>query len=85
LSPATGQLGSHVLVIGSGFLPTDTTCTISSPTHNVILAGTVACVIQAGSGTPQGSFTVGNILPGQYVIQVTGNQGDSAQALLNIE
>jgi len=85
LSPATGQPGTDILVIASGFLPTDTTCTISSPTHNVLLAGTVACVIQVGSGTPHGSFTVGNILPGQYVIQVTGNQGDSAQALLNIE
>jgi hypothetical protein len=85
LSPATGQSGTHVSVTASGFLPTDTSCTISSPTYNVVLAGTVACAIQAGSGTPYGSFTVGNILPGQYIIQVTGNQGDSAQALLNIE
>lgn len=85
LSPATAQPGVDVLVIASGFLPTDTTCTISSPTPNVVLAGTVACVIQAGSGTPHGSFTVGNILPGQYVIQVTGSGGDSAQALLSIE
>ncbi len=85
LSPATAQPGVDVLVIASGFLPTDTTCTISSPTPNVVLKGTVACVIQAGSGTPNGSFTVGNILPGQYVIQVTGNGGDSAQALLSIE
>jgi len=84
LSPATGQPGTHVLVTASGFLPTDTRCTISSPSHNVILAGTVACAIQVGSGTPYGSFTVGNILPGQYIIQVTGNQGDTAQALLNI-
>jgi len=86
LSPATAQPGTDVSVTASGFLPTDTSCTISSPSsHNVLLAGTVACAIQAGSGTPYGSFTVGNILPGQYVIQVTGNQGDSAQALLNIE
>ena len=85
LSPATGQPGVDVSVIASGFLPTDTTCTISSPTPNLVLKGTVACVIQAGSGTPHGSFTVGNILPGQYVIQVTGNQGDWAQALLSVE
>ena len=85
LNPATGQPGTDVSVTASGFLPQDTTCTISSPTHNVVLAGTVACAIQVGSGTPHGSFTVGNILPGQYIIQVTGNLGDSAQALLNIE
>jgi hypothetical protein len=85
LSPATGQPGTDVSVTASGFLPTDTSCTISSPTHNVLLPGTVACVVQAGSGTPHGSFTVGNILPGQYVVQVTGNQGDSAQAIINIE
>ena len=85
LSPATAQPGVDVLVIASGFLPTDTTCTISSSTPNVVLKGTVACVIQAGSGTPHGSFIVGNILPGQYVIQVTGSGGDSAQALLSIE
>jgi hypothetical protein len=85
LSPATSQPGVDVLVIASGFLPTDTACSISSSTRNVVLTGTVACVIQAGSGTPHGSFTVGNILPGQYVIQVTGNQGDWAQALLSVE
>lgn len=85
LSPATGQPGTQVSVQASGFLPTDTTCTISSPTPNVILTGTVACAIQAGSGTPHGGFTVGNVLPGQYVIQITGNQGDYAQAILSIE
>lgn len=85
LSPATAQPGVDVSVVATGFLPTDTTCTISSPTPNVVLAGTVACVIQAGSGSPHGSFIVGNILPGQYVIQVTGSGGDSAQALLSIE
>lgn len=85
LSPATAQPGVDVSVVASGFLPTDTTCTITSPTPNVVLTGTVACVIQAGSGTPHGSFIVGNILPGQYVIQVTGNGGDSAQALLSIQ
>jgi len=85
LSPATGQPGTEVSVQASGFLPTDTTCTISSPTRNVVLAGTAACVIQAGSRTPHGGFTVGNVLPGQYVIQITGNQGDSSQAILAVE
>lgn len=86
LSGATGEPGSDVSFRGVGFLPTDTTCTISSPSSpNPILTGTAACTIQAGSGTPQGSFIIGNVLPGQYVIQLTGNQGDSAQAILAVE
>lgn len=84
LSPATGQPGSDISFIGRGFLPTDTTCTISSPTSpNPILIGTAACVIRTGSAF--GSFLIGNVLPGEYVIQITGNQGDSAQALLDVE
>ena len=83
LSPASGRIGTHVLVNGTGFLPTDGTCTISSP-GNIILGGTAACSIQLGTGRPGGSFTVGNVAPGQYVIQVSGNQGDFAQAVFNV-
>ena len=86
LSPAIGQPGVDVSVQGVGFLPTDTTCSISSPSSpSLVLAGTSACVIPSGSGIPYGSFIVGNVLPGAYVVQLTGNQGDSAQAILNIE
>jgi hypothetical protein len=81
LSPASGRIGTHVLVNGTGFLPTDGTCTISG---NIILGGTAACSIQLGTGKPGGSFTVGNVAPGQYVIQVSGNQGDFAQAVFNV-
>ena len=84
LTPATGQPGAHILVNGTGFLPTDTQCVLTSSAANVILPGTAACVIRAGSGLANASFTIGNVLPGQYVIQVTGNQGDSAAALLNV-
>jgi hypothetical protein len=85
LSPAASQPGADVTVQGSGFLPTDTTCTISSPSSpNPILPGSGACVIQSGTGTAIGSFIVGNVPPGAYVIQLTGNQGDSAQALLEV-
>ena len=73
-------------VRGSGFLPTDTTCTISSPTSpDVIFGGTAACVIQSGTGVAIGGFIVGNVLPGNYVIQITGNQGDFAQAIIVIQ
>ena len=84
LSPATGQPGLDVSVQGVGFLPTDTTCILSSPSStNVILQGSAACVID--SGVPHGGFIIGNVLPGEYVIQLTGNQGDSGQAIVTIE
>ena len=86
LSPATGPPGVDVSVQGMGFLPTDTTCNLSSPSSpNVILLGTTACVVQSGSGIPHGGFIIGNVLPGEYVIQLTGNQGDSGQAIITVE
>jgi hypothetical protein len=79
------QAGSRVSIQATGLLPTDTTCVISSPSSpNVVLPGTAACVIQAGTGVAYGGFIVGNVLPGSYVIQVTGNQGDFAQTVLAI-
>ena len=85
LSPAIGAPGVDVTVQGSGFLPTDTTCSITSPSSpNPILPGSGACVIESGHALAIGSFLIGNVLPGEYVIQVTGNQGDSAQALIEI-
>ena len=84
LSPATAAPGSHVNVNGTGFLPTDSVCTISSPGSDAVLSGSAGCAIQIGTGVTQGSFIVGNVVPGQYVIQVTGDQGDSAQTVLNV-
>ena len=79
------QAGSRVSVQATGLLPTDTTCQLSSPSSpNVILPGTAACVVQAGSGDAYGGFIIGSVLPGSYVIQVTGNQGDSAQTALAV-
>ena len=79
------QAGSRVSVQATGLLPTDTTCQLSSPSSlNVILPGTAACVIQAGTGIAYGGFIIGNVLPGSYVIQVTGNQGDFAQTVLAV-
>ncbi len=98
LKPSTGQPGVHVLVNGTGFLPTDTSCTISSVGfdangHSPLLAGTAGCAITVGSGVVNGSFTIGNVLPGQYAIEVTGcggnngctpSVGDFAQAVINV-
>ena len=76
--------GSRVSIQATGLLPTDTTCQLSSPSSNVILPGTAACVIQAGTGVAYGGFIVGNVLPGSYVIEVMGNQGDFAQTVLTV-
>jgi hypothetical protein len=77
--------GTHIFVNGTGFLPTDTTCALGAPGSNVIEAGTQACVIEVGTGIVNASFTIGNVLPGQYVIQITGYAGgDSAQAIVNV-
>lgn len=83
-TPAANLPGAQVSFHASGFLPTDTTCTISSPSSpNLILNG--ACVIQEGTGIAYGGFIIGNVLPGEYVIQITGNQGDFAQTVLSVE
>ena len=87
--PAKGQVGSHVSVEGTNFLTTDTSCTIgvSSGNGNFISGGTSACAvftISTGATNVTASFRIGNVQPGQYLIQVSGNQGDFAQALVNV-
>ncbi len=84
LSPGTAPPGHSVIVNGTSFLPTDTACVISSPGTSAVLGGSAGCAIVAGSGIVSGSFLVGNVLPGQYVIQVTGDKGDFAQRALNV-
>jgi hypothetical protein len=84
LSPGTASPGTHVDVNGTGFLPTDSSCTVLSPGTSAVLSTSAACVTQVGTGVIEGSFIVGNVVPGQYVIQVSGNQGDFAQAVLNV-
>ena len=75
--------GRNVSFTGAGFLPTDTTCYVSSPTSSMILSS--ACVVNGGTGTPYGGFSIGNVLSGDYVIQVTGNYGDFAQAIIQVD
>jgi hypothetical protein len=80
----SGPIGVQISVQGAGFLPTDTTCTLSSPSYpNPILAGSAACIIRGGAA--YGGFTVGNVPPGEYVIQLTGNQGDFSQTIVTVE
>jgi hypothetical protein len=83
--PISVHAGGWVSVHVTGLLPTDTTCTISSPSSpSVIAPGSAACAIQVGTGVANGGFIIGVALPGSYVIQVTGNQGDFAQTLLSV-
>jgi hypothetical protein len=87
LSPTNGVIGAHISFTGTGFLPTDTSCTVvsgSSNLFNPILQGSQACATQAGTGIVAGSFYIASVPPGQYVIQANGNQGDSAQAILTV-
>jgi hypothetical protein len=94
LSPGSGIIGSSILVNGSGFLTTDQSCSISSiSSPNPILSGSSACVTTVGTGITSGSFIIGNVAPGEYVIEVTGcagnngcqpSVGDFAQAVLTV-
>jgi hypothetical protein len=84
LSPGTGRPGAHIAVNGTGFLPTDSSCSLTSPGTGAVLAGSAACAIVLGSGLTNSSFIIGNVVPGQYLIQISGNQGDFAQAVLNV-
>ena len=83
---AKGPVGTHVSVEGSDFLLTDTTCSISSPSSGSFIQGAACSVFITGKGVVNvtGSFIVGNVPEGQYVVQVTGNQGDFAQAIFNV-
>ena len=70
------------------------TCSISSPGSSAVING--VCTITSGvpslstAGTTvsfNGTFTVGNVVPGDYLIQVTDNQGAGAlvQATLVVD
>jgi hypothetical protein len=85
LTPVEAEAGGTVTVYGTGFF-SDTGCAINAPASDAILSGTQACVISpSGSGVVHGSFIVGPVHLGEYVIQVTGSPaGDFAQAILNV-
>jgi len=71
----SGHVGDFVSVSGSGFLPADSTCTLSGRIVTAVTPCTIA------GGIPTVSFTVGNVAPGIYTITVIGTQkGDLATA-----
>ena len=92
----SGPIGTHVNIEGSQFLPNDAfnsaTCSIGSPTSGSVIVNSACSFFKVtGSSTgfngfvnATGSFEVGNVPEGQYVIQVSGSAGDSAEAILNV-
>ena len=79
LNPSSGGVGLTVTVTGTGFRTDDSSCSISGTGVQ-----NAACTISQGSGTPLGSFVVANVAPGAYVITLSGNNGDSAQAFFTV-
>jgi hypothetical protein len=81
LTPQSGIAGTVVHISGIGFLPSDRGCTITGSGGVVTIA---ACSMVAGSGAPKGNFTIGNVVPGAYLITVTGTYGDTAQNVTQV-
>jgi len=82
LSPSKGPVGLDVQITGqatTGAPNLDQSCTIFSPTNPSIITA-AACVVNGDgstSGNFTGSFTVGNVPLGEYVIEVTACTGNN--------
>jgi hypothetical protein len=92
LNPTSGGLGADISVSGTGFKLSDQTCSITSPSNPSVVQN-AGCAVTSGTEDIHGSFIVGNVLAGQYVIEVTGcqgntpcapSQGDFAQEVLTV-
>jgi hypothetical protein len=85
LSPKKGIPGTFVTVTGSGFVGSDTSCTISGTPVT-----SSACTMTPGTGAigaGQASFVVLTEPPGLYLITVVGTAGgvsDTATAVFNV-
>jgi hypothetical protein len=85
VNPPSGQKGTHVMLSGMSLQAGDTSCTIISPSPQFVVG--YRCSVGLG-GYVTGSFTVGDVQPGVYIILVIGSQGnptgDFAQATFNV-
>lgn len=72
LDPSSGAAGTFVTVSGA-LLAGDTGCSITSPSRGLI--GAYHCTILPG-GLISGSFTVGVVIRGQYLVIVSGSPGN---------
>jgi hypothetical protein len=77
LNPSSAGSGTTVLVSGSVFSLSDSTCSLSGTA-----AGDSDCSISGGMLS--GSFVVGNVASGSYMITATGSSGDSASTTLSV-
>jgi hypothetical protein len=88
LSPNRGPVGLEVEISGQATTNTtslDQSCTIFSPSDPAIIT-VAACVINGDGSTTgnfTGSFTVGNVPLGEYVIEVTACTGNNGCAPSN--
>jgi hypothetical protein len=81
INPNSAEVGANVTVSGSGFAPSDLTCTITGSGGSIL---SPSCLISAGAVT--GSFVVANVAAAVYTITVTGNQAsDSASADFTVD
>jgi hypothetical protein len=80
LNPTSAPAGAIVQVSSSGFLASDTSCSLSGTPGSLVAAYT--CSISGGVVTA--TFTVGIIASGEYPITVTGSSGDSASAIFTV-
>ncbi|HXY82769.1 MAG TPA: hypothetical protein VEH56_03545 [Candidatus Saccharimonadales bacterium] len=67
LNPTSGSIGTFVVVTGVGF-GDGSACPISS--FPIGLVTKSICALDLGVGQMSGSFIVGNVPPGHYVVQV---------------
>ena len=85
LTPNSGVAGTDVEIAGQvtqGLTNLDQSCSISSPTNGAIITG-AGCAVNGGGSTIgnfTGSFVVGNVPAGQYVIEITACSGNDGCA-----
>lgn len=81
IKPNSAGVGANVTLSGSGFAPSDSTCTITGSGGSI---SSPYCSISVDTVT--GSFVVANVAAAVYTITVTGNQaGDSASADFTVD
>ncbi|HUK27268.1 MAG TPA: hypothetical protein VLV31_02495, partial [Candidatus Acidoferrales bacterium] len=76
LTPTSGPVDTTVQVSGSGFSTSDTSCTITSSSSNIIAAG-YTCTINSGTLVASGFTVAIGSKPGTYTVTITGNTGGS--------
>jgi hypothetical protein len=93
LQPSSGPVGTVVTVSGSGFASDDIACVVTS-TPSGMVTNSDPCIVSNGQPNSNGAssgvltpfkFTVANVEPGSYLIQVKGtSESDIAQATFTV-